>query len=1254
MAKELFLDEDISELTAQAFLDYAVSTIVSRSLPDIRDGLKPVHRRIIWASKKLGATPKSKKIKCGRIVGETIGVYHPYGDAAVYEALVRLGQNFITHVPVIDKEGNFGSQKDPKSFAAPRYCITGDSLVQLADKSLIRIDSIVPDSKENSDNDIDIEVLDYQGNKVHASKLFNSGYHQVRSVRLRSGFVIKGTLNHPILIIKKDKTGFPVFDWKLLEDIDYNDKIITLKKNFLEKEEITKEEKLLAIFLGGAVSEGYLSGEEQEYYRFGFSNQDKNFYDLVLAGYKIYLETENLKNVNIREEFGSGNVYQFCSEQATIHRKILKEIGRDSYTRKIPEIVFKSSISFQKWFLKALFEGDGCVSIREDRRRNNRKNGSVSYTTYSLELADAICLLLANFGIRVSRTNDRIGCKLDIGDLDNLKNFRDKIGFLSERKSSRLNEAIEAIESRYYSHRGSCKKENIPYISEFIRENVISSRNFFNLNNVSCIRKLSEHKERIIKSLPEIYKEEFKEFFDEIKNYSFEEIIEIADYEEPELVYSIKVDSDDHSFIANGFINHNTEARLSYISDYLLADIEVDTVADFVPNYDNSTVQPAILPTAIPYFYLASNVGIAVGFVTNAHPFNPSELVDGTIAWIKNPKISYDGLFKVCKGPDFPTGGIVSQAVCRKILEEGRGVIVIRSPYEIKDDHNVVFTEMPYLVAGETVIDSIANAVNGDAKNKVAPTIPEIKSVKEIKNQIYITIKRGENIHSVINKLYKYTFLQYSLKTAYTGILDGKPVEAIPFKDGIKAWYDFRFGCVTRKYEELLRIIKKKLHIIAGMKKIFMDPEKAIRIIKNSKSKNEAGQNLMKAFGLDEIQVAHILEMKVYKFSKEEIEAQIKEEGRLKEEKVDYEDILKKPSRIQQIIIDKLLEFKKKFGCPRRTKLSTELDGGSNIEGKLLVPKEACTIFISQNGYIKRVNDEGSSGVQKKGGRGRNVGVKEDDYIKKVLSVNSHDELMILTNQGRCFKLPAYEIELTNFNNIGKHCSTYLDLKPGELVRDVLSTPKYSKDYILITLTRKGYIKGTTLDEYANMRSTGILAMTLEEGDKLVDSQIVKTKDLPKLFIYVAQSDGKVIKFTGNEIPQSGRTTRGHRVTADITAEKIQMYINDIGGSKSDDYIILITSNGMGKRVETSEIPMKHRGSLGAVIGIRMDEGASLVGIAGNTSDNDELVVVSNKKVLRCKCKDISILKRPAFGSRVMKLEENETVVSYGVVNFNG
>ncbi len=705
--------QPIVEEMKKSYLDYAMSVIVSRALPDVRDGLKPVHRRILYAMWSVGLRASGKFRKSATVVGEVLGKYHPHGDTAVYDSMVRMAQDFSMRYPLVNGQGNFGSM-DGDSAAAMRYCITGDSLI-LTGKGILPIRQI----SEKEEQKINLTVLNYQGEKKTAGKFFNSGKHNVISAVTQEGYKIKGSYNHPLMVWQLNDFGQPDIKWKLLEDITTKDHVL-INRNFslfgnvniplgAYRPAVNKRyknialpkamNKDLAFLLGALVAEGSFHNGQ-----ILFNNQDMDFYNKVKS-----IIIKQFKGIEIYERDIIGN----CKELSIYHQKAVKflnNIGlsfKKSDGKEIPFSVLRSKKEAVKEFLAGLFEGDGSISFNQDKRHNG-KSIELAYHSKSELLISQLKTVLLNFGIITTAPyqDKRNNCfKLMLSGAKNINNFYQNIGFFSKRKNEKLSK-IKIINKQRMS-----KTDLIPHLSAYLRRNYkdsfIKRHNFDRYNNLekNYAKLKTILADRDVKMLDWLLK----------NNYFFSKVKSIDKLKKKETVYSVKVESKCHSFIANGFINHNTEAKLSKISEELLFDIEKNTV-NFAPNFDGSHNEPTVLPARLPNLLLNGTMGIAVGMATNIPPHNLGELIGGITHLIDNPDASVEDLMQFVKGPDFPTGGIIYNN--KDILQAyatGRGGIVIRGRAEIVETKagrfQIVITEIPYQVNKANLVEKIADLV---------------------------------------------------------------------------------------------------------------------------------------------------------------------------------------------------------------------------------------------------------------------------------------------------------------------------------------------------------------------------------------------------------------------------------------------------------------------------------------------------------------------------------------------------------------
>ncbi|MBA2441738.1 MAG: DNA gyrase subunit A, partial [Rubrobacter sp.] len=688
----------IEEELKDSFLSYAMSVIVSRALPDVRDGLKPVHRRVLYAMHDVGLQPNRPYRKSATVVGEVIGKYHPHGDSAVYDTLVRLAQDFSMRHKLVDGQGNFGSV-DGDPAAAMRYCVTGDTLVRTTSgtRRISELTEVEPDSEAG----IDVEVLNRDGDPVRASKLFHSGEHPTLRLRTRQGHELVGTYNHPVLCLR-DVAGVPMLMWTLLEEVEPGDHVVMSRATGVEEGGLeASNDSLLGLLAGAFVSEGWASER-----RAGFNNVDKGYFNATLAAYDEVVGGP--RYVYERDLKSGRRIYELDVQyMGAFEASSLAEIvGFKSARRRVPNLVWRGSASLKRAFLQGLYEGDGSVSLAP------RNSVQVCYSTQSPELARDLQILLLEFGVVARQARYENGeVKLYIGNRRDARLFAERVGFFGV-KQRKLEDALRNVpeSSRAMS------SDLIPYLADYVRSDGAvgeENRRWLARNNVDRVERWEQRGATLMER---IESEEVRAVVEPLVSAGYY-YAEVESVEEAGVrpVYSIRVDSRDHSFITNGFVSHNTEARLTRVATEMLRDISSDTV-DFAPNFDESQQEPVVLPARFPNLLVNGSDGIAVGMATKIPPHNMGEVVDATVALIDDPELTDEELLEYIKGPDFPTGGvIVGLSGMREALLTGRGSVRVQAKAhteQIKGNRTqIVVTEIPYQVNKSYLLQKIAELV---------------------------------------------------------------------------------------------------------------------------------------------------------------------------------------------------------------------------------------------------------------------------------------------------------------------------------------------------------------------------------------------------------------------------------------------------------------------------------------------------------------------------------------------------------------
>jgi len=1219
----------IEEEMKENYRDYAMSVIVGRALPDIRDGLKPVHRRILFAMNDMGLNSNKPCKKCARIVGEVLGKYHPHGDIAVYDSLVRMAQTFSLRNILIEGQGNFGSV-DGDSPAAMRYCISGDSLI-VTEKGLQRLDTISNEEKLN------IKIMS-KDKKIHnASKWFNSGEHETIKITTNKGYNLTGTYNHPILILTIDDYGKPIFRWKLLEQIKEGDVAVLdrLNDEFWPEENVDLKkyfpmiknkcqhirilpEKLnndLAIILGLLISEGSISKNKLE-----FCNTDEELVKIFERKWKKIFPDSTLHKFKAKpSSYGKKDYFRLeCHCRYTL--EFLRNIGINvvkSDRKTIPNSIFLSPKEILCSFLKAYFEGDGCITY-------SNKMIELSCCSKSKELINQLQILLLRLGIESFNRYDKWKFidKLIIRNKRNVSRFYKEIGFLCKRKSAKL----EFIVLNYKKECSST--DYVPFISDFVRS--LSHNEFITKHNFDRYSSMEKNYQKVVSILLEKTNSDYSSIFEYLLTYQylFDKIVKV-EKTGIQKVYSLKVDSNCHSFISNGFISHNTEARLSKIAEEILEDLDKETV-NFVPNFDGSLKEPVVLPSKFPNLLVNGSSGIAVGMATNIPPHNVAEVIDAIAAQIDNPNIDINDLLKIVKGPDFPTGAYICNVnSIKETYLTGRGLIRIRSKAHIEEKGNrnrIIVTEIPYQVNKSLLLENMAELT----KDKRVEGISDIRDESSKEGiRVIIELKQDANPDVVLNQLFKHSQLEITFGAIMLALVNNEP-KVLNLKEIISYYILHRKEIVTKRTQFELREAEAREHVVTGLLIALSDIDNVVKLIKGSHNVEEARKGLTISFSLSEIQANAILDMKLQRLTSLENEKLRKEKEDLLKLIKELREILSSEERIYNIIKSELLELKK-YSTPRKTEII-------NVEETLeeeLIPEEEVIVMLTHGGYIKRVPVDIYK-QQKRGGKGViGTETKEEDFVENVFSTSTHNNLLFFTDKGRVFCLKAYELPVGTRYNKGKAIINILQLK-DEKVSASIPIKGFSEGYLLM-VTKNGTLKKTKLDEFVNIRKTGIIAINLKEKDELVDVRISSGEDE----IIIATKDGSAARFSEKNVQAIGRNASGVRgIKLDINDEVIGF---EVGKAK---YLLSVTENGYGKRTELEEYRLINRGGKGVINIITSERNGKVVDIK-NVCNEDEVILVSKKGItIRMNVKDISVIGRNTQGVRLMKLDEGDKVIS--------
>lgn len=681
-----------------------------------------------------------------------------------------------------------------------------------------------------------------------------------------------------------------------------------------------------------------------------------------------------------------------------------------------------------------------------------------------------------------------------------------------------------------------------------------------------------------------------------------------------------------------------TEARLAKIAEELLADIDKETV-DFIPNFDETTEEPMVLPSRIPNLIVNGSAGIAVGMATNIPPHNLGEIVDGLVMLLKDTNVSVEDLMTAVKGPDFPTGGIIHGTTgIRDAYESGRGLIKVRARARIEREHrggeNIIITELPYQVNKARLIEKMAELV----REKKIEGISDIRDESDRDGiRVVLELKRGEMAEVVLNNLYKHTQMETTFGIIMLAIVGGKP-EVLNLRAMLKHFLRHRKDVVLRRTRYELRKAEERAHILEGLKIALDHLDEIIALIRASRSPEEARQGLMSAYPLSELQAQAILDMKLQRLTGLERDKIIGEYKDTLKEIERLKAILGSEALVSKIIGDELLEIKSKYADERRTEISEET---KEITIEDLITEEEMVITLSHAGYIKR-NPLSAYRSQRRGGKGlMGMETKEEDFVEQLFIGSTHDYMLFFSNLGRLYWLKIYQIPEAGRAAKGKALINLLSLSEGERITTALPVRDFKEGY-LVVFTKNGIVKKTLLEEYSNPRGKGIIAVTLEDGDELIT---VRKTDGKSDFI-IGTREGLSIRFNEEDVRPMGRSAKG------VIGVRLQKGDEVVSSEvvEVNTALLTVTEKGIGKRTKLDEYPVQGRGGRG-VISIKLTEkGGKAVGLM-QVRDEDEVVMIANTgKLIRTIAGNISIHGRNTQGVKLMDLEQEDRIVSIGRV----
>ena len=1189
---------EITEEMKESYIDYAMSVIISRALPDVRDGLKPVHRRILYAMLEEGLRHDAKFRKSAAVIGGVLAKFHPHGDVAVYDALVRMAQDFSLRYPLIQGQGNFG-------------CFTEDTKVRLTDGRNLNFGKLITEQKQGKKHWT--FTFNPQTKKIEIAEIKNPRLtrkdEKIMEVMLDNGEKIKCTLDHRFML----RNG----EYKEAKDLKPGDSLMP-------------------------------------FYVKSYDGEDKN-----LKGYEIIYQP--LKEVweyihHLADRWNLENRIYKKSAGRIRHHKDFNKLNNNP--DNVLRIQWQDHWQYHKEIALERHKNDSeyVKKIAEGRKKfwSNEKNRKI-------------------YSERLSKRNSE-----NWKD----KDYREKkIRFLSEINKQYIKNHPELIE--IFSKRASATLKRmwrIPEYRQLFHEKIVAS-NKKRITNLTGKKKFLKICDYLITNNFPLNKENFekarKEIFgtksftrwdlgiqkyygnnqllllSEINQKNNHRVVSIKILQKKEDVYDLTIEPWHNFALATGVFVHNsidgdsaaayryTEARLSKIGEEMLKDIEKNTV-DFVDNYDGTRKEPTVLPSPVPQLLLNGSLGIAVGMATNIPPHNLSEVCDAIIFLIDHPKAETEDLFQWIRGPDFPTGGqIFNQKEIIQVYSQGKGPILVRGKTEIVESEKrtqIIISEIPFQVQKSALVEQFANLVS----EKKIEGIRDIRDESDKEGmRIVIDLQRDAYPQKILNRFYKFTDLQKNFHLNMLALVDGIQPRVLNLVELLNYFIGHRKEVVFRRTKYDLEKAKERAHILEGLDKCLANIDAVIKTIKQSDSREDAQKNLIKRFRLTEIQANAILETKLSalaKLERKKIEDELKEiQVKIKE----LATILKSPQKIKEVIKKELAQLKENFGDGRRTKVFVQRVG--EIAEEDLIPAEETIITLTQGGYIKRINPA-TYKLQKRGGKGI-MGMKTigEDIVEHFLTANTHDFLLFFTDSGKVFRTPVYEIPEGTRVAKGRGLLNFLEISSEEKVLSILALGKEDESLgtkYLAMVTRDGIMKKTAIVEFENVRKSGLIAINLKKGDLL--RRVQKTTGEDEIILVTKK--GQAIRFKEKEIRPMGRSAAG------VKGIRLKRRADEVVGMdviKSQNYLLVVTENGYGKRTDLKEYRLQGRGGTGIKTAQVTQKTGDLVASRVLLGAEEDLIVISQKgQVIRTKISQIPKLSRATQGVRIMKLEAGDKVAS--------
>ncbi len=1180
----------IEDEMKQSYLDYSMSVIVGRALPDARDGLKPVHRRILFGMYKAGLSHNKPYRKSAFIVGRVMSEMHPHGDASIYDSLVRMAQDFSLRNLLIDGQGNFG-------------CFTEDTKVKLTDGRDLSFKDLIKEHKQGKKNytyTINskgiIEIAEIKKPRLTKKK------QKIMKVVLDNGEDIRCTLDHKFML--RDGTYNKAQNLNAGDSLmPINLKLSTKKDNI--KPELVDYQMIYQPNMNEWISSHILSDNW---------NLKQGIYTKSSGRVRHHMDFNKLNN-------NPDNVARLHWKD---HWKLHAEHA--SQLHKNPEYRKKITEGREKFWSKE----ENRIKYSQKLSQKNKKNWE------DKEYRERMSLFLSEINKKHRKKNPQLKefySKLASNTLKRLwkdpkykQLFHEKIVASNKRRVTNNTGKVKFLKvcREVFKQSGTLSKDTFEKTRKIVYPYGHSTSWELGLKKY-----FSRNKNLLLLELHNNHKVSHIEFLTEKQD-----------------VYDITID-DTHNFaLAAGVFVHNSidgdnaaamrysEARLKKLAEEMLQDIEKRTVK-FVPNFDNSSQEPTVLPSKVPNLLINGSSGIAVGMATNIPPHNILEIIDGIIKQIDNPEITVEELMQHIKGPDFPTGAIIyGKSGIKSAYKTGKGKVILRAKAEveeIKDKKRILITEIPYMVNKSEMISQIADSV----RDKKINGISDIRDESDRHGiRILIELKKDTNTDVLLNQLYMHSRLQVTFGITMLALVNNVP-KILNLKQLIQPYIDHRKDIVRKRTFFDLHKAQNRAHLLEGLIIALDNLDKTIKLIKESKSVEEAKNSLITNFDLTNEQSTAILEMRLQRLTSLEQEKVKKEHSDLLKLIEKLKAILQSPQKILDIIKSELIELKENYADNRRTEI---IDSeATSFEMEDIIQKHDCVITITHSGYIKRQPLQ-TYRQQRRGGKGLiATTTREEDFVRNIFIASTHSYILFFTNKGKVHWQKVYHIPEASRQAKGKAIVNLIHLQQDEKITAYIPIKTFDSNHFLVMATKKGTTKKTNLTAYSNPRKGGIIAISLDKNDSLIG---VKLTDGSKEII-LATRNGIAVRFNENNIRPTGRSSQGVR--------GIRLSDNDyvIGMVVATDEktLLTVTENGYGKRTIISEYRLISRGGSGVKNIICSERNGKVVAV-NSVSNEDEIMLISRRGItIRTPVSQISVIGRNTQGVKLISLAENDKLV---------